>query len=65
MKTTKQRFFLAINMTLGISEIADNQSAFARKYGLNQSLISRCLRDGQHSTKNWIFKWRKGREILK
>lgn len=51
------KLFLAINPKEGFSERVDNQSAFARKWNLNQTLISRCLRGGQQTHKGWIFKW--------
>ena len=57
-----RREFLAINLRLGIHETADNQSAFARKHKLNQSLISRCLREGQYQTRDWVFKWKEKKE---
>lgn len=49
--------FLAIKSSENFSERADNQSAFARKYKLNQTLISRCLRGEQQTHRGWIFKW--------
>ena len=55
--TNTQKPFLAINLKLNLREEANNQSAFARKHALTQTLISRCLRDGQQSHRGWVFKW--------
>lgn len=53
----KKRPFIAVNLSLRIFEKADNQSTFARKYNLKQTLISRCLRGVHSGHRGWVFSW--------
>jgi len=54
----KQRRFMAWKLN-GKQIISNNQSEFARRYGLNPSNISACLRKTPHfkSVKGWKFEY--------
>jgi hypothetical protein len=41
----------------GYVEESDNQSAFARKYGLRSSNLNACLQNIQNFHKGWTFKY--------
>ena len=51
-----QKYFTAVRLIDGYIEISNNQSAFARKYSLNQGNINSCLKDKQKTQKGWTFK---------
>lgn len=50
-----QKFFIAID-SQDIMIVSNNQSEFARQYGLDQRHINHCLKGKQKSHKGWRFK---------
>ena len=52
----KQRWFIAGHIKSRKIARSNNQSGFARKYGLSQGAISACLRGTKISHKGWKFK---------
>ena len=51
----KQKWFFAFNTQTGEWDEDNSQCGFARKYGLSNRSISRCLKNQQPDHKGWIF----------
>ena len=56
----KQRWFFAYNEKTGKWDEDNNQREFARRWNLNNSHISACLRDKRPHHKHWTFTWFSG-----
>ena len=52
----KQRWFCAWHKNSTTQYLSNNQCEFARKWGLRQGAISRCLRGIRHHYRGWKFK---------
>ena len=53
----KQCWFFAFNLNTGEWLEDDNQSEFARQYGLNQGHVGNCLYGRRKTHKGWIFEF--------
>jgi len=53
----KQCWFFAYNENTGEWDEDDNQCMFARRWNLDNSHISHCLRGRQKAHKGWTFQW--------
>ena len=53
----RQKWFRAWRLDQMCQYLSNNQHDFARKHGLNPSLISACLRGLRHSHKGWVFRF--------
>ena len=51
----KQYWFFAYNEKVGEFEEDDSQAAFARRHGLDDGHISKCLKGKRKQHKGWIF----------
>jgi len=56
---TKQYKFKAIRISDGFEEIIENQIEFAKKLGISQSNISKCLKSKQKTCKGYKFEYLK------